>query len=467
MDGSRASSAWPAEGRGLRLLRAALPAALVAQALLLPLLIGAVQPAVYVPFVVLALLAGLASWGLAHWDRAHGREVPKLPGRGLLLAFHALVAFQLVPLLPALLRLLSPGTFAFHEERLLLGLGTWEPVSVSPSDTLRGLLFLLAQTQVYALAFRELGREAWRRRLAGAVVAAGVASTALAFVQAARGDTLLWGFIQARWDWAVFGPYVNRNHFAGQLVLALPPALGFALEAGQRLGRARVARRGLLLVGEPESGRLLMHAALAAFLATGLLAARSRGALAAATLALGAAALLSPRRRGLLALLALAAVPAALAVGLGGLPASLSAAAARQSRLVAWVDMLRMWPRFPLLGAGFNAFGTAYLPYQTVEKAEWWGEAHNEYLQVLLDTGLVGLALFGALLARLAPAVARAARTGTPGLLLGAALLGMAAHNVVDFNWQIPANAASFAALLGAAVRLDQARAVDPPLPRP
>ena len=172
----RASSAWPAEGRGLRLLRAALPAALVAQALLLPLLLGAVQPAVYGPFVALALLAGLASWGLAHWDRAHGREVPKVPGRGLLLAFHALVAFQLVPLPPALLRLLSPGSFAFHDERLLLGLRAWEPVSVSPSDTLRGLLFLLAQTQVYALAFRELGREAWRRRLAGAVVAAGVAS---------------------------------------------------------------------------------------------------------------------------------------------------------------------------------------------------------------------------------------------------------------------------------------------------
>lgn len=449
----RASSAWPAEGRGLRLLRAALPAALVAQALLLPLLLGAVQPAVYGPFVALALLAGLASWGLAHWDRAHGREVPKLPGRGLLLAFHALVAFQLVPLPPALLRLLSPGSFAFHDERLLLGLRAWEPVSVSPSDTLRGLLFLLAQTQVYALAFRELGREAWWRRLAGAVVAAGVASAALAFVQAARGDTLLWGFIQARWDWAVFGPYVNRNHFAGHLVLALPLALGLALEAAQRLGHARVARRGLLLVGEPETGRLLLHAALAAFLATGLLAARSRGALAGVALALGVALLASPRRRGLLLLAALVVVPAALAVGLGNLPASLSAEAARQSRLLAWADMLRLLPRFPLLGAGFNAFGTAYLPYQTLDKGDWWGEAHNEYLQVLLDTGIVGLALFAALLFRLAPAVARAARGSVPGLMLAAALLGMAVHNLVDFNWQIPANAASFVALLGAAVR--------------
>ena len=454
MDGSRASSASPAEARGLRLLRAALPASLLAEALLLPLALGGVLQAVYGPFLALALTAGLLSWGLGHWDRAHGREVPSVPGRGPLLAFHALVALQLVPLPPGLLRLVSPGSFAFHDERLLLGLRSWEPISVSPPDTLRGLLFLLALTQVYALAFRELGREAWRRRLAGAVVAAGVASTALALVQAARGDTLLWGFIQARWDWAVFGPYVNRNHFAGQLVLALPLALGFALEAALRLGRASVARRGLLLLGEPETGRLLLHAALAGFLATGLLASRSRGALVATVLALAVTLLASRRRRPLLGLVALVALAAAVAVGVGSLSVNLSVEAARQSRLLAWADMLRMAPRFPFFGAGFNAFGTAYLPYQTIDKGDWWGEAHNEYLQLLLDTGLAGLLLFGALLLRLVPALARASRAGPAGQLLVAAVLGMALHNVVEFNWQIPANAATFAALLGAALRL-------------
>jgi O-antigen ligase len=131
--------------------------------------------------------------------------------------------------------------------------------------------------------------------------------------------------------------------------------------------------------------------------------------------------------------------------------------------LLAWADMLRMAPHFPLFGAGFNAFGTAYLPYQTLDKGDWWGEAHNEYLQLLLDTGLAGLLLLGALLRQIVPRLARAARSGPAGQLIVAALLGMALHNVVEFNWQIPANAATFAALLGGALRLAPAPVLTPP----
>ena len=62
---------------------------------------------------------------------------------------------------------------------------------------------------------------------------------------------------QPRWDWAVFGPYVNRNHFAGYLVMAAALALGFALEALARLRAAWARRRhGFLLLGEAEGQAL-------------------------------------------------------------------------------------------------------------------------------------------------------------------------------------------------------------------
>ena len=101
--------------------------------------------------------------------------------------------------------------------------------------------------------------------------------------------------------------------------------------------------------------------------------------------------------------------------------------------------------------AGFNAFEAAYWPYQTIDRSELWNAAHNEYLQVLLDTGLVGLTLVGLLLLRLL----QVARTcvGRRGLTAGifVALAASAVHASVDFVWQIPANAAAFAVLCGLA----------------
>ena len=81
------------------------------------------------------------------------------------------------------------------------------------------------------------------------------------------------------------------------------------------------------------------------------------------------------------------------------------------------------------------------------------GEAHNDYLQVLLDLGLVGVSLVFPLLAIVfRRALARADRSPLDLALLGS-LLGLAAHALVDFNWQIPANALTYIALAAIVVR--------------
>jgi O-antigen ligase len=189
-------------------------------------------------------------------------------------------------------------------------------------------------------------------------------------------------------------------------------------------------------------------------LMVGLLASRSRGGLLA--FGAGSLALLALRRRSralLLPLVAAVALVGLLWVDLGETRSAFATRSLRQSRLDLWADAFRMFPRFPVLGAGFNAFGTSYTRYQRVERYEWYGEAHNEYLQALLDTGLVGAALVAALLALLARAGLRAASAGAleAGVLGG--IFACCVHNVVDFNWQIPANAATFAALSGLAMR--------------
>jgi O-antigen ligase len=114
--------------------------------------------------------------------------------------------------------------------------------------------------------------------------------------------------------------------------------------------------------------------------------------------------------------------------------------------------MLPMVPRFPVFGDGWNAFATAYPWYQTVWKTDWIGEAHNDYLQVLLDVGVLGaLLVAGLLFVVFRGALARAPRSPLDLGVFGA-LLGLALHGLVDFNGQIPANAATWTALAALAV---------------
>ena len=415
-----------------------------------PLLAGAVHEPVFVP-----LVAGCAVAGLLALGRAAGGERAPLPGGRLLLALHALVLLQLVPRPPAVLRVLSPGSFSFYNDPLLVPLAAWKPISVSPPDTLRGLAFLAGFSLLYLAVFREMAEGPWRRRLLLTVVGVGVALTVVAFLQAASPEPRkIYGLWRPRWDWAVFGPYVNRNHFAGYLVMAAPLAVGFALEAISRLRAAwERRRRGWLLLGEREGNAVVRWSAVVMVIVAGLLASQSRGGISAFAFSSLALPLASRRRRRTALGVALLVGLGVVWIGVGGVLSAFETRGIRGSRLDLWRDMLPMAPRFPVFGVGWNAFATAYPWYQTVWKTEWIGEAHNDYLQALLDGGLVGAVLVAGLLAVVfRGALARAARSPLDLGLFGA-LLGFALHELVDFNGQIPANAATWTALAALAVR--------------
>ena len=265
----------------------------------------------------------------------------------------------------------------------------------------------------------------------------------------------LYGVWKPTWDWAVFGPYVNRNHFAGYLVMAGALALGFALDALARLraewaqGAAASCCSGRPRAGAPALGRdrdgdrrRPRRLAVAGRGAAPSPSRRSRCR--------------SPRpaaRRTALVAGAARGDSASSWIGLGGVISAFEMRGIQGSRLDLWRDMLPMVTHFPLFGDGWNAFATAYPWYQTVWKTDWIGEAHNDYLQALLDGGPVGLLLVaGLFLVALRGALARARHSPVELGLFGA-LAGFAFHELVDFNGQIPANAATFVALAALAAR--------------
>jgi O-antigen ligase len=116
-------------------------------------------------------------------------------------------------------------------------------------------------------------------------------------------------------------------------------------------------------------------------------------------------------------------------------------------------DSLKMvWQR-PILGWGLGTFPIAYPSFRSFFTNLWVNEAHNDYVQTLVETGIVGFACAAAFLFLLCRAGLRNSRCwrrekeSRVALAAFIGCLGLLIHGVVDFNLQIPANAAFFFAL--------------------
>jgi O-antigen ligase len=353
------------------------------------------------------------------------------------------------------------------------------PLTIAPEATQRGITFVLAFLLLHEAAAAAFTHHAARRRFRRmlAWLAASLALVALA--QLASGTHLIYWFFQPLEGGQPFGSFVNRNDFAGYMLLVVPIALGLLAEAWRayvrRVGGAPNARRTLLALGTREGTRLL-YAALPPLLGiSALLATTSRGGILAffAALALAAAGVRS--RRGTPAWVA-AIVFTAVALtwfGLGRLDVRfLRATDDAPGRTVVWHESLdAMHGARWATGYGLDSFGEAisrvpawrlpvgatpwpaavaapllsgehvgYRAPDDVPGLAWYREAHNDYVQLLVETGIPGL-----LIGLWAAFAALAAARRDPWLF--AALAGVLMHVVVDFDLQIPAITALFVVL--------------------
>jgi O-antigen ligase len=120
-------------------------------------------------------------------------------------------------------------------------------------------------------------------------------------------------------------------------------------------------------------------------------------------------------------------------------------------------DCLKMFSHRPIWGWGLGTFPTIYPSYRSFYTNLFVNEAHNDYAQLLVETGLLGIGLMLWFLVRLYQyglPTSRRWELRWDGAVSLAALLGCTGilfHSLVDFNLQIPANAALFYVLCGLA----------------
>jgi O-antigen ligase len=245
---------------------------------------------------------------------------------------------------------------------------------------------------------------------------------------------------------AIYGPYVNHNHYAGLMEMLTPFPLVLA------------ATRFT------DGNRKIAMAGIAALMAASVFLSGSRGGMAAFVAEIVVLGVLLVRKREgswkqPLMLGAFLALVIFFLVWMGGneltrrLISIHSEAREELSggvRLAIDRDCLRMFLKRPFLGWGLGTFPIVYPEFRSFYTTFFVNQAHNDYLQLLVETGLAGFSIavwFLVLVFRHAAGKLKDWTGNASGALTVAALLGclgIMVHSFLDFNLQIPANAALF-----------------------
>ena len=388
----------------------------------------------------------------------------------LLAAFCGLAAFQLIPLSASLLGLLSPETLAVKE-----GVASLE-LSLDPAQTSIYAALSFAYFSCFLVAVLTIRDKTRLDRVAFVLVCSGL-------LQALVGVALF--SVRAKYQiffydlhhHNVLGTYGNRNHMAGYMEMCLSVGIGLMLA---RLGSSR-RRRALgdwkqklqvafeFMLSPKMRLRMVLIVIVIALVLT-----RSRmgnggffvSMLVVGLLSISLSRKMAPATVGLIASLVIIDV---VVVGswvgvekvvnrmqnttltqegvVGGKSASgTPIEESVELRLEAARYATDLVADFPVFGTGAGTFYNTYIRYRA-PRHYYWDHAHNDYVEIAADNGLIGLGILGlfvVLTAARGISVLRKRRSSLPrGIAFGGlmALLSLMIHSAVDFNLQTPANA--------------------------
>jgi O-Antigen ligase len=372
-----------------------------------------------------------------------------------LVACLVVIALQLVPLGVSLRTRLAPSAVAYDRlVRVVPGGVTAAaragPTSVRPAATALALGVVAGAVLCFWSARAMLERGGVRTTIRG-IAWMGCITVPVAVIQHLMEPHLFY----LRWPTGSgnalpFTPFVNRNDFAGWLILALPLVMGYA--AARIHSRVREGDKFDVEMLFDGTGMLLT---LSIFLMTaGVLASMSRSALAGAgagtLLLLGITRAYLNRRAAAAVLIAVGAVlalavwfgtPGALAERVGG-----TLSEGLDGRLSVWRQTWPMVVDFWPMGSGVGTYQPVMLLYQTSSRHFYISHADNEFLQIVAEGGApLAVAVACVLIAggTLIGRRLRADRSPVFWIRAGAAsgLLAFAVQNLFEMTMRVPANA--------------------------
>ncbi len=358
--------------------------------------------------------------------------------------FMSVALFSLAPLPAPAIAFFSKKEYGLIEG-LPLRPPAWHSLSINGHETTTALVRFFICMMVFSIAVRAGRDRRAPKRIFSVLAFFGFALVFFAVIQRSAWDGRIYWFRGLRNGGRPFGPFVNRNHFAGFMGMLVPPVLALAFEA----------RR---------TEKTVLFAIVSAVMAAGLFYSLSRGGIISFFvsmfffLALVRAGKPGGRRRSVYYLIFIffsaaflfymfyaGISPVVDRFEVGGLSS--------RTRLEVWVAALRAASDFRWFGTGLGTFREVF-PLYNPGLQKTFDFAHNDYINITVETGLAGIFFLLVFFASFARGVYNYCRRQGPSYFTAGLLASVAymlVHSFFDFNLHIPSNAITFAVVSGLA----------------
>lgn len=430
----------------------------------LPLPYGSVHPLGYASMEI-----GLFSLALLWlWQYLRGQHKPTIvflkaiPILIVWLLWLIYIIFQLTPLDYSWIQWLSPQAAQIHAFKN----PTLTTLSVDPHSTAVGFLKSLSYVLLFTLTLLMVNTRSRLRWVALALVISGLIQGLYASFMTLSG--LEYGFFHEKFVYlgVATGTFINRNHLAGYLVMCLSVGIGLmiALLGSRQTSYSTWRQRLAAMLAWVMSPKMILRMVLV-FMVIGLVLTHSRmgnSAFFASMMIAGLIALILSRyanRATVILLVSLIVIDIFIVgtwFGLEEVQQRIQQTdIALETRDEIDVDIIPYWQDYFWTGSGLSSFYTTFPHYQgRYMNDAFWKHAHNDYLEFAAETGIIGLLLLGIAIVLTMGAVLialyRRRRSLNRGIAFSVtmAIIALLIHSTVDFNLQIPANAATFMLIL-------------------
>ncbi len=373
------------------------------------------------------------------------------------------ILLQIIPLPSGWVATLSPAAFEYHSLVNTTGLMT---LSLEPHATTSGLFKSLAYILIFILSLLLIHTRRRLWQLAYVIIYSGLFQAVYGSLMTLSG--LGYGFFMknpAALD-VTTGTFINRNHLAGYLIMALSVGIGMMIASldteSDYTAKQKIRYYIKLILSTKLRLRLYLVMMVIALVLT-----HSRmgntSFFVSLIIAGGLGLILSKHatRATVILLISLVVIDVFIVGTWFGLEKVTQriqeTTLAKESRDEVDIYTYQQWKDFKLTGSGLGSFYSVFPRYRKEDVKGFYDHAHNDYLEFTSDMGVTGLLLIGSIVVMSIYAALVAQYRRRDPLMRGASfaaimsICAMLIHSTVDFNLQIPANAATFMLILSMA----------------
>ncbi len=405
----------------------------------------------------------------------NNKAIYQAPGTLLVLLFPAYILVQLIPLPAGVVKLISPSTYSLYKETIgIIDPVQWVSLSINKKATLAGLFRYTAYAGFYLLTVQVLSRRSLLKKTLNYLVIFAAILSVTAILQRFTSPGKIYWFYKT--PTAFFGPYLNRNHYAGLMEMIFPVIFSLFLFYKPGVSYSSLREKVVEFFNHIRTSEHILLGFSALLVALSVFLSLSRGGIISLCVSAGLCFLMitvkqrTIRSAGntvfLLVFILLISVG-----GFGWKPIFNRFEKIRneqgeitESRLILWKDSVPAFKEFPVTGTGMGTFVNIYPRFQSKSMGGRLDHAHNDYLEFLVNGGIVGFLLFfgfpATIIYKTYKVVLKRREPYSIFVYMGSisGIFAILLHSITDFNLQIGANGLYLFFLAGLAVSASHTR---------